>query len=168
VAPSGGPPTSAKKQIVISVPHSGTRTLMDYLKIYATEQGLWGAGEWWHFGGRFDPLIARNPHHAHIPIRHPLDVAASWARRHRTGKPFEDLIRRYGRMFAYMADPEHEFTLHRMEDLPRLRGMSEHVDENRDSKVKRYREEIKVEVIEPNREFFERFYKDLDRGFELV
>lgn len=153
---------------MISVPHSGTRTLVEHLGYRASEQGLSGAGNWWHFGGRFDPLIARNRHWAHIPVRHPLDIAASWARRHRTGKVVEDLIRRYGRMFEYMDRDDVNYTLYRMEDLPKLMGVNEHVPEDRARRVRRFQEEVKLHVIEPYRDFFSKYYKDLDRGFELV
>ena len=155
---------------MISVPHSGTRTLVEHLGVYATQQGfsLWGAGEWWHFGGHYQSRVNKTKIFAHIPIRHPLDVAASWARRMREGKVLEDLINRYHLMFDYLLDPERNYQLHRVEDLPRLQGKNEHAQGERKHKVKRYQEEVKLQVIEPYRDFFECYYKDLDRGFELV
>lgn len=91
----------------------------------------------------------------HIPIRHPLSVAESWARR---GKSIDNLLGRYESMFAYLAKDEKP-TLHKMEDLPRLAGT-----DDRDRKdgnlanVEEYKAKLTSNVIKPNLEFFSQFY----------
>lgn len=149
----------------MSVPHSGTRTLVLHLGIDAAENGLWGAGRWWHFGSHEDMLAKYRPH-VHIPIRHPMDVARSWGKRDKTGDVVAGMLRRYAAMFAYL--DEHEATFHRMEDLQRREGMNEHVTQDRTALVRELQEAVTKHVVEPRRAFFEAFYEDLSRGFEHV
>lgn len=117
------------------------------------------AGTWWHFGANDDLLRYYNPH-AHIPIRHPLDVAKSWAQRPKTGDALSALLNAYRCMFEYLED--HEATFHRMEELPRLKGTNDHKGAPESSaKITRYQKAAREQVIEPHREFFAQFYKDL-------
>lgn len=157
----------ALPQIVISVPHSATRSLCDYLGIYAVEQGLGGDGQWWHFGkDRFARHIDVREHFAHIPVRHPMDVAGSWASRAKTGDVMGDMLRRYDAMFEYLERKNAK--LYRVEDIPRTRGMDEQAEGNHDSRIARFQEALTKRVVEPNRAFFTPFYEDLSRGYKHV
>lgn len=132
---------------------------MHYLGIYAREQGLKGSGQWWHFGAD-DNLLRYYEPHAHIPIRHPLSVAKSWAQRDKTGQPLERMLEQYRCMFEYLED--HEATFHRIEGLPRLAGIDDHQGApEQSSKITQYQSAVIEHVIEPHRDFFATFYPDL-------
>jgi len=122
-----------------------------------------GSGTWWHFD--YDEALLRKYRpHAHIPIRHPLDVAESWAQRDKTGDVVAKMLRCYACMFTYLED--NDATFHRMEDLPRIKGtIGEHVQaRNMTSRVRRFQEAVTEIVIVPYRSFFAQFYEDLTRG----
>ena len=106
--------------VVVSVPHSGTRTLVEHL-------GLGGnspRGRWLHFGYDMDePKIRSGKYHLHIPIRHPLEVTKSWARR---DKKVAGLITAYTSMFEHIRTQQH--TIYKMEDLPKLDGYTDYPD----------------------------------------
>ena len=147
---------------MVSVPHSGTRTLLAITGINARDQGLEGAGTWWHFGANDDLLRHYKPY-AHIPIRHPLDVARSWASRLKPSGALDRMLMQYRSMFEYLKD--HEATFYRMEDLPRIDGTHEHDNVPEDlERIQRFQDAVREQVIEPHREFFAQFYKDLDHG----
>lgn len=140
----------------MSVPHSGTRTLVEYLALSGRDQGL--PGRWWHFGNN-EGRLRRFRIHAEIPLRNPLDVARSWAQRGKTGRPQDALLRAYQEMFAWLADNAGHFTLHRMEDLPRLAGTGDHPGAPADSPaIRRFVAMIREEVVIPHRDFFLSFY----------
>jgi len=139
--------------VVVSVPHNGTRTLVEALDMRASDQGL-PAGRYWHFG-QSNALLRAHHVHAHIPIRNPLDVAASWARR---GKPVESMVSAYNDMFTYL-DTHDEVTFHRIEDYEPTEGLNESKDGPTISTE--HRQAVMSEVVDPHREFFERFYGDI-------
>ena len=152
------------------MPHSGTRTLVKYLGVATPqEQGLIGDGMWWHFGlQRNIHAILRQDFDAHIPIRHPLDVAGGWASR---GKIIESMLENYATMFWFLEEgKEHRgVTLYRMEDIPKLAGNNEHKDISLDlHTIPIYQDAVREKVIEPHRGFFEEFYEDLDRGYKYI
>jgi len=151
---------------VVSVPHSGTRTLLEHTGLYPpaakdrTLDGWTRRPRWLHFGvphhakmlHRFDPV-------AHIPVRHPKSVCASWRRRYDEGNPVAKLVKAYNAMFDYLETHDAEF--YRVEDLPRLAGTDDH-PEKRDTKhLDEFYAAITESVVEPHRAFFARFYEDL-------
>jgi hypothetical protein len=144
---------------VLSVQHNGTRTLMHSLGIFASKQGLGGAGDWWHFGNPHQPLIDNRAHFGHIPIRNPLDVAKSWACRNKSGDIRRDIVARYREMFHYIEHRDCE--LYRIEDFPRLKGHGEHPGVNPVSSIRVLQDHVREHVIEPHRAFFEQYYDDL-------
>lgn len=132
---------------VVSVPHSGTRTLVAHL----------GASTHQHFYPLTGAYNGSNVRHGmiHIPIRHPMSVAESWARR---GKSLDNLIERYIGMFRYLSDGPAQ--IYRIESLPRLRGTN-------DSGVRRnkflpeiaaYQQAVIGAIVEPYRPFFAAHY----------
>jgi hypothetical protein len=137
-------------KIVMSVPHSGTRSLVEFT-------GITGAAQaWWHFGFHDQELDTRTPIHLHIPIRDPMAVAASWARR---AKHIEGLINAYQAMMAVITDaPDHiTYTLYRMENLA-LRlgdgdGGARHPNDARP-----YQAAVQAQVVEPHASFFGELY----------
>lgn len=121
-----------------------------------------GAGTWWHFGSH-ELLLKKYEPHAHIPIRHPLDVAKSWASRRKTGDVIGSMLNHYRCMFEYLET--HEATFHRMEDLPRVAGTNEHDDvEVTNTTIRRFQDAVREQVIEPHRKFFLQFYEDMTLG----
>ena len=128
------------------MPHSGTRTLVAHL----------GARTDFHFGSFDKELRAYYKgldDRVHIPIRNPLSVAESWARR---GKPLDSLIKRYDLMFRYLdrASPN----IHKVEDLPRLAGTDDNGKaEGNLAAVHEYQEAI-LKYAEDHSEFFGRYY----------
>lgn len=122
------------RHVVMSVPHSGTRTLMSYLsenrpEVVPAHRDLIGH---WHFNFHADEiakffLLATSKddrRRAYIPVRNPYDVCDSWERRYRDApdKGFED-IRNAIRLMVEVIDrhPEH-IEIFKMEDLPVIRG----------------------------------------------
>lgn len=130
------------KDFVISVQRSGTRSLVAHL----------GHDRHTHFGQKSGRNIEA-AEHWHVPIRHPMDVAAAWARR---GECLDKLLRNYGLMFEFLENkPNH--TLYRVEDLPRTRGTDEPGKAD-PSVTEAYQSKVMRLVVEPHREFFQRFY----------
>lgn len=149
-------------QVVVSVPHSGTRTLVKHLRLN-DEPGVPGvSSKWWHFGASnpgIKVLLKRPDLYAHVPVRNPMDVAASWAQRRKTGDPLANLIHRYRLMFDWMAGAEGRFTLYRIEDIPPLVGTGEHKDaEPNQRRIAQYQSAVREQIVEPNMDFFLRFY----------
>lgn len=139
--------------VVCSVPHSGTRTLVDYLPGICHNSPR---GFWLHFGYD-DALLKRHKDlHLHIPVRDPRSVAASWARR---GKNIDRLVTAYTSMFAHF-DREH--TVYKMETLPMLDGVDDWDRElHGNTRVSSYVDRLQVDVIQPHLEFFTEYYGDL-------
>ena len=93
--------------MIISVPHSGTRSLMEYL----------GEDGYWHFGQN-DADIRTYDGVADIPVRHPVDIAVSWEARYLDSedKTPENLIWRLNAMLTYIQ--EHKVKLWNVVDIP--------------------------------------------------
>jgi len=142
--------------MVISVPHTGTRTLRDHL----------GFNGYWHFGQN-DPDIKLYTGMAHIPIRDPFDVSVSWQARYPTDQshaPGEEL-RRWELLMAYVKHRPHT-VFHKIEDLAIKVGEGpKHWA--RDKKRRKDALELDriillrkwIQQAEPS-EFFGRFYRD--------
>lgn len=137
--------------VVVSVPHSGTRTLVEYLGLGKNSP----RGRWMHFGYDPDePRIKSGKYHLHIPIRDPIDVTRSWARRN---KNVDALVDAYLSMFDHMQTQEH--TIHRMEVLPKLDGHDEYPDQAAPAwRMAQYQDTVMEDVIIPNQAFFEKYY----------
>ena len=139
--------------IVCSVPHSGTRTLVEHLGIGGNSP----RGKWLHFGFEPDrPAIRSGKYHLHIPVCHPMSVAQSWAGR---GKNVSALLSAYAGMFEALSQ---DHTLHKMEDLPRLAGVDDwdrrvHPEAWR---VAEYQHQVIQQVVMPHADFFSQFYGD--------
>ena len=97
-----------EQEMVISVPHSGTRSLRDHL----------GFDGYWHFGQN-DPDIILFTGKAHIPVRDPFDVAMSWESRYprEQYKGAAEMLLRFDLMLEYVHNrPDTVFWL--VDDLP--------------------------------------------------
>ncbi len=142
----------------MSVPHSGTRTLVEHLGLRAADQRLRG-GRWWHFGYPEHEKYLRyyKTVHLHIPVRNPLDVAKSWARQE---KNIHRLLEAYESMFTNGLNREH--TLHQVELLPRLAGANDSPEMTGNPvKIQDYQDIILYYVVRPHESFFRRFYPEL-------
>jgi hypothetical protein len=108
-----------------------------------------------HFAYHLDePKIKSGKYHLHIPVRHPLQVAKSWARR---DKNVTALIKAYDSMFSHMQTQEH--TIHKMEDLPKLDGHNEYPGQEAPAwKLEQYEGIVLVNVVSRNMDFFEQYY----------
>lgn len=111
-----------------------------------------------HFGYFMDePKIATGNYHLHVPLRHPRDVASSWARR---GKNLDRLVEAYRCMFTHLQQPH---TVHKMEDIAVLSGDDDWDREvNGDGQVSVYVDRIMADVVQPHAEFFSQYYEDLN------
>lgn len=133
---------------VVSVWHSGTRTLVKHLKNIRSHQ---------HFL-HYDAQLKMYSGHGdlvHVPVRYPYDVAESWARR---GKPLDKLIGQYDSMFRFIGNEA--ATLHKVEDIPRLAGLDDH-DVVRDvnlASIHEYKDMIHDTIVVPHLSFFRDFY----------
>lgn len=139
------------RECVCSVPHSGTRTLVKHLGLERSSP----RGRWLHFD--FDEgLIRQHRPHLHIPVRHPMSVAASWARR---GKNVDKLVRAYLSMFAHLTRPH---TLHKMEDITPLDGLDDRDRMTHDSMalIGEAQRQVQEQVVLDNYQFFLRFYNN--------
>lgn len=141
---------------VVSPWHSGTRTLVQWLH---QETGVKPTYQHFlHFDKQLKAKYGGRGDLVHIPIRHPMSVAESWARRK---KDVEHLIGQYKSMFDYLSreDP----TLWKIEDLPRLAGTDD-LDVERDrtpARVHDYKAIILERVVTPHQDFFKDYYSDL-------
>ena len=93
--------------MIISVPHSGTRSLKDRL----------GMDTHWHFNSVYDDRIRDFEGHAHIPIRNPIDVAISWDARYvnEYGGTIADMLKSMDEMLDFISRYPRR-SLYRMED----------------------------------------------------
>lgn len=96
------------------MPYSGTRSLMEHL----------GVDHYEHFGSS-PSFFARDDFEAHIPVRDPLAVARSWARR---GKPLDELLMRFRAMIDFVAYRDN-VVLWVTEELPIVRGNGEYTED---------------------------------------
>lgn len=110
-----------------------------------------------HFGhGQDEPRIRSGQYELQIPLRHPLEVAASWARR---GKNPIAMVQAYECMFRHL-DAGVPHVIHKMEDLPRLAGIE---DSDRNTvtgqwAISKQQDELLLKVVHPHLEFFEQYY----------
>jgi hypothetical protein len=103
--------------VVVSVPHSGTRTLLRHLQnTYEGPERETGPWHIYHFG-QHDEDIAAYEGHADIPLRRPVDVMISWLNRE---KDLGELFEAMERMAAYRGPA----TFHWVETLPIRLGHS--------------------------------------------
>lgn len=93
--------------MIISVPHSGTRSLREHLARYG----------YWHFGQN-DADIANYDGRADIPIRNPVDIAVSWEARYQDNgdKTADNLIWRLDAMLNYI--DSHDVKIWNIEEIP--------------------------------------------------
>lgn len=132
----------------MSVPYSGTRSLMAHLELDHYE----------HFVPNRTSLL-HAPFYGHIPIRHPMDVAASWASRRLLPGALERLVGGYHLMLEFVQHCEHE--LHRIEDLAIVIGQGERSPGDHGERVDRFQGAVLADVVWPNRDLFGRFYPEL-------
>ncbi len=126
---------------VVGVPHSGCRTLSDYL----------GAPKQHFLYDQRFRLVAGDE--VHVPIRNPSSVAESWARR---GKDVKQLLARYDYMFEYLSRMQPK--LWRIEDLPKLAGLNDtDVQPGNLPAIAEYVDLVMAEVVGPHAEFFAGF-----------
>ena len=126
----------ALQHVVLSVPHSGTRTLQSWLAEQRPEtiheQGYMDVPHHWHFNF--------HPHHvmkfflyaedlqdgrmAHIPIRNPFNVCDSWERRYGPApdKQFDFIWQAITLMVRVVNDYPQHLKTYKMEELPVIRG----------------------------------------------
>lgn len=124
----------------------------------ARPQGLKGAGNWWHFGSH-DELLARYPDlTVHVPIRNPLDVAASWAQRDKAGDAEGRMLTHFRAMWRFLDAQEHRHSLYRMEDLPRTKGTGEHVAGEWSEKIALFQALALEHVVRPHIQFYSTLY----------
>lgn len=78
--------------MIISVPHSGTRSL----RVYLDESGFW------HWGLN-DPDIEQYVGHVDVPVRDPFELAISWETRYQDDQNMQsdEMIRRIEMMLDY-------------------------------------------------------------------
>ena len=120
------------RHIVMSVPHSGTRTLQSWL----SENRPWVVPDdnaeikHWHFSlhpkycERYFELGGARM--AYIPLRNPYDVADSWERRYfnaSVDKSPQAMIQALGMMVECVEKYPDNIEIFKMEDLPVLRGI---------------------------------------------
>ena len=98
--------------MIISIPHSGTRSLREYLE----------QDDYWHFGQN-DPDIRLFEGRADIPLRDPFDIAMSWESRYPTDtcKLPAEMIRRFDLMLDFCIGRPNT-TFHRIDKLKTHRG----------------------------------------------
>ena len=120
--------------MVISVPHSGTRTLQRHI-LTMRGSGSEVVKHWhWHLHW---PLIqdffcntSPGESRAHIPLRNPLDITDSWERRYgdATDKTQVHVNEMIAQQAAYVVDFENMVTVYRIEDVPLLLGQGPRPD----------------------------------------
>ena len=100
---------------IISVPHSGSRSLIKHVN-----GGEYRVGRLYHFGDH-DSYIKEWDGKVAIPLRNPIDTVTSWRVRNR---PLKDLARRYHLLLDYVNLHVKEIgkgkriRLYKVEDLP--------------------------------------------------
>ena len=135
--------------MIISVPHSGTRSLREHL----------GADSYWHWGLN-DTDINAFTGHADIPIRNPVDIARSWDARYPTEehKGADDMLQCMDSMMAFITGhPNHK--LWRCEDLPANIGRGP--DKTNEPTARTVA--LKLWLSGANMTFYEQHYPDLQR-----
>lgn len=118
------PDPTAISNVVISVPHSGTRTLQQYLE---TERGL-GPVKHYHFNLHpvdIATFLQRRGVTGYVPLRNPFDIADSWRRRYPTDRSQSPALLNEAliMMIEYVDKYSDNIELVKMEDLPVLAGV---------------------------------------------
>lgn len=120
--------------IVLSVPHSGTRTLQRWLKdeqeiVRETQPDPNEMVGHWHFGmhtNRIQEMFEDGHGNGHIPLRNPIDICDSWRRRYskdpNPGKTQGDLNHAITLMVVYLSEFPNRTQVYKMEELPNLIG----------------------------------------------
>ena len=110
-----------------------------------------------HFGyGQDEPVIRSRQYELQIPLRHPMEVAKSWAQR---DKDIKALLQAYESMFQHIAnDVPHR--VHKMEDIPRLAGTDDNDRETITGQwaIDEYQGQVLLRVVHPHLKFFEQYY----------
>ena len=160
------PPLAKYPEIVMSVPHSGTRTLVEAIGIEGFNAGLPG-GRWWHFGSHLDYVrqFIDKDLLLHIPVRNPMNVAKSWATRATAARRLLSLLTAYGQMFEVIAmlPPERAY-IYKMEAVPRdaWRGTDDkHKELHNKERVEVFQDVIMTNIVKPHRWFFEYYYPEI-------
>jgi hypothetical protein len=123
------------RHIVMSVPHSGTRTLQTWLSEHRPETvpDYMDTPSHWHFN--FHPhyiskyfLYAdsfEDGRMAYIPVRNPYDVIDRWERRYgdAVDKQIENISQAIGLMVNVVDNHSEHIEIFKMEDMPVIRGM---------------------------------------------
>jgi len=98
--------------VIVSVPHTGTRTLGLIL----------GETSFWHFCQNENDFEALR-RHIDFPIRDPLATSISW-RANQSNREDMDEFRRWDKAIEYLSDYEPGYTIHVMENYAVLDGAS--------------------------------------------
>lgn len=119
------------QHIVISVPHSGTRTLQTWLSEnrpeivpdHRTEVGHWHFSMHPKYIDEFFSIGGAK--RAYIPVRNPFNVCDSWERRYGRApdKTAETMVQAIGFMVDCVNNFPDNVEIFKMEDLPVLRGI---------------------------------------------
>lgn len=144
---------------IISVYHTGTRTLQEYLRLSA----------YWHFGQN-QPDIDRYTETAHIPIRDPFDTSVSWLQRYPSDPERSQAIlqKLLDLMCAYCLMHPATVTVYRIEDIAQrhgeFQGPKHWARDRRRRKdalsIDRIRE-LRAWIVEQRRlEFFQHYYPE--------
>lgn len=131
-------------ECVVSVPHSGTRSLVDYLDLRTSPRG-----HWLHFG--YDDARLDRVSLMHIPIRDPMEVATTWGRQ---GKNIQRLVTAYESMFNNLYRPH---KLYKIEDIPKLQ-LNEAPDMSRDTDTVRQYKAVIQGIVDAHSGFFIKYY----------
>lgn len=139
--------------MIVSVPHTGTRTLAKHLGM-----------DYMHYG-HSDMAIAKLDEHIHFPIRDPLAVTISW----RIGERPQgikngdhrrdefDEFRRWDMAIKHLKTVPH--TIHKIEDLPVLEGISRRRPIHQAYKD---RDMERIKQLLPEFDYLKRWIKDKD------
>jgi len=119
--------------VIVSVPHTGTRTLVEVLHepvILGRPQRILNGQKHFHFD-QHESLYFDRKEHIHFPLRDPLATSLSWRaqgvnRLHgrRGNVEVYDEFRCTDVAIDYLMNYEHGWTGHIMEELPVLKGQS--------------------------------------------
>ena len=118
---------------IISVPHSGTRTLQQWIYTERGGEGQMGddrVGTVRHWHWTLHPILIEQfiasglPNIAHIPLRNPFDITDSWERRYKDApdKSQEIVNQALLRQAEAITKNPAMVSVHKIEDLPLLRG----------------------------------------------
>ena len=135
--------------IVVSVAHSGTRSLVEYL----------GLESWRHFTPEIYRILETYGGTLNVPVRNPYKVATSWAMRHQCS---EGTIARMVGSFDLMMEAVYKLNcpvhVHVMEDLAHLNvGAGEWDADRKNPWVRDYQDAVARLVIPKWPRFWQAF-----------